>query len=70
MHYPEKDNRLNEILQEIETIQSKPHNGWFTALGRQIKVDKLHAELDQMGYRGDRPPRSWSHFKVGKLNPK
>ena len=69
MHYPETDNRVYEILEEISYIQRLKWNGWFSALGRQIKVDKLHAELDKMSYGGDRPPRSWSHYNAGKPNP-
>ena len=64
MKYYDQDNRVFEILEEIQRIQSTPYISWFKALGNQIKVDKLHTELDQMGYAGDRPPRVWRHNRL------
>lgn len=69
MKYPEKDNRTQEIIEEILHIQTLSYNGWFGGLSRKIKVDQLHSELDKMGYGGDRPPRQWKQFNNGKPKP-
>ena len=60
MKQPDRDNRTHEILEEIQKIQSLQYENWIAALARKIKVESLHAELDKMGYRGDRPPRTWN----------
>lgn len=68
MSWPEedKDNKTQEIIDEILHIQSLKWNGWFSAFGRKLRVDTLHTKLDKMGYGGDRPPRSWNQYSVGK----
>jgi hypothetical protein len=68
MSWPEedKDNNTQDIIEEIIQIQNLKWNGWFSALGRKIRVDTLHAKLDKMGYAGDRPPRTWNQYTVGK----
>lgn len=60
------DNRTTEILEEIQRIQSTRYTNWIGAIARQLKVDRLHGELDKMNYHGDRPPRIWSHVNAGK----
>lgn len=69
MNYPDKDNRTEEIINEILHIQSLTYVNWISALGRKLRVDSLHKELDDMGYCADRPPRQWSHLNVGKNKP-
>lgn len=68
MIWPEedKDNKTQEIIDEILYIESLPWNGWFSGLGRKIRVEKLHSKLDEMGYGGDRPPRNWKMFTGNK----
>lgn len=68
MHYPKEDtdNKTAEIIEEILYIQRQPYMNWISALGRKVRVESLHQQLDDMGYAGDRPPRSWNQFRVGK----
>jgi hypothetical protein len=56
-------NRISEIIKNIEDVQTLPWSSVFGAWGRKIRVDKLHEELDIMGYTGERPPRNWSQLK-------
>jgi hypothetical protein len=60
MNYPEKDNRLYDILEEISSIHSLPYKNFLTSVSRQWKLDKLHSELDGMNYHGERPARNIS----------
>jgi len=54
--------RIIEIIDEIETIQASQYQNSISALGKKIKVDRLHEELDKMGYEGERPPRTWNQI--------
>jgi hypothetical protein len=63
MNYPDTDNRLYEIIEEIQSIHNMPYKDILNAFMRQWKIDKLHAELDKMKYGGDRPPRTVSLVK-------
>ena len=54
--------RIIDIIDEIETIQASQYQNSISALGKKIKVDRLHEELDKMGYEGERPPRTWNQI--------
>ena len=54
--------RIIEIIDEIKTIQASQYQNSISALGKKIKVDRLHEELDKMGYEGERPPRTWNQI--------
>jgi len=54
------DQLIKELIQEIELIQAKPYMYWISAWSNKVKVDHLHKKLDQLGYTGNRPPRSWN----------
>ena len=58
--------RITEIIEEIEKIQSQRYSNWIAALGRQTRVNRLQKELDKLDYKGKRPPRNWSHLNAGK----
>lgn len=68
MTWPEtdKDNNTQEIIEEILRIQRLPWSNWLGGWARKIRVDELHSKLDEMGYGGDRPPRSWKMFSGEK----
>jgi hypothetical protein len=55
---------VDKIIKEIEEIQKQSYQNSISAMVWQLKVDNLHAKLDELGYKGERPPRSWS-----QLNP-
>ena len=69
MNFPDQDNKVFEIIEEIESIQKLPYNGWFGTLGMKIRLDELHTQLDNMGYAGDRPPRKWSFRRPERNKP-
>jgi len=58
----EQEKRIIEIIDEIETIQTSQYQNSISALGKKIKVDRLHEELDKMEYEGKRPPRTWNQI--------
>jgi hypothetical protein len=58
----EQEERIIEIIDEIETIQSSQYQNWISALSKKHKVDILHKELDKMNYEGERPPRTWNQI--------
>ena len=58
----EQEERIVEIIDEIETIQASQYQNSISALGKKIKVDRLHEELDKMDYEGERPPRTWNQI--------
>ena len=60
-------NNIEEILEEIRYHQSQSYLNWISAWARKIKVDRLHSRLDQLGYNGQRPPRSWNQLLVKKI---
>jgi len=54
------DQHIKQIIIEIELIQAKPYVNSMSAWFNKVKVDHLHKKLDQLGYTGNRPPRSWN----------
>jgi hypothetical protein len=58
----ERQERIIEIIDEIETIQASQYQNWISALSKKHKVDILHEELDKMNYGGERPPRTWNQI--------
>ena len=60
--YIERQERIIEIIDEIETIQASQYQNWISALSKKHKVDILHEELDKMDYGGERPPRTWNQI--------
>lgn len=53
---------VDDIINEIRYIQSTPYSNWISAMGKKLRVDKLHRKLDDIGYRGERPPRNWNQL--------
>jgi len=58
----EQEERIIDIIDEIETIQASQYQNWISALSKKHKVDRLQEELDKMGYEGERPPRTWNQI--------
>jgi hypothetical protein len=58
----EQEERIIDIIDEIETIQASQYQNWISALSKKHKVDRLHEELDKMAYEGERPPRTWNQI--------
>jgi hypothetical protein len=58
----QQEQKIMEIIDEIETIQSSQYQNSISALGKKIRVDRLQEELDKMGYEGERPPRTWNQI--------
>ncbi len=52
------------IIKEIEEIQKQPFQNSISALSRQLKVDNLLAQLDELGYTGERPPKKWPQMSL------
>lgn len=57
-----QEERIIEIIGEIETIQSSQYQNSLSAWSKKLKVDRLHEELDKMNYEGERPPRTWNQI--------
>jgi hypothetical protein len=57
-----REERIIEIIDEIETIQASQYQNSISALGKKIRVDRLQEELDKMNYEGERPPRTWNQI--------
>ena len=55
-------NQINQIIDEIKKIQASPFENSISALGRKIRVEQLHADLDKLDYRGERPPFRWNQL--------
>ena len=55
-------NQINQIIDEIKKIQASPFENSISALGRKIRVEQLHADLDKLDYRGERPPLKWNQL--------
>ena len=53
---------IQKIIEEIKEIQQEPYMNSISAMGRKTKVEKLHAELDRLGYTGERPPIEWNQL--------
>ncbi len=53
---------INKIIQEIIEIQNQPYVNSISALGKKIRVEKLHKQLDEHGYKGERPPLIWNQL--------
>jgi hypothetical protein len=58
----EQEERIIDIIDEIETIQASQYQNWISALSKKHKVNRLHEELDKMDYNGERPPRTWNQI--------
>ena len=54
--------QVQKIIDEIREIQQEPYMNSISALGKKIRVEKLHAELDRLGYMGERPPLHWNQL--------
>jgi hypothetical protein len=53
---------IQKIIDEIREIQQEPYMNSISALGKKIRVERLHAELDRLGYTGERPPLQWNQL--------
>ena len=56
------ENNIQELIKEIEEIQSKEYQNSISALSRKVKVKALHDRLDALNYDGPRPPREWNQI--------
>jgi hypothetical protein len=57
-----QEEKIEEIIDEIETIQSSQYQNSISAWSKKVRVDNLHDKLDKMGYEGERPPRTWNQI--------
>jgi hypothetical protein len=57
-----KNDVIQNIIEEIKEIQQQPYENSISALGRKIRVEKLHEQLDNLGYTGERPPLKWNQL--------
>jgi hypothetical protein len=50
--------RIQEIIKEIEEIQSKPYQNWISSWFRKIKTIRLQEELDKLINEGSRSSKN------------
>jgi hypothetical protein len=57
-----ENDAVQKLIDEIKAIQQLPYLNSISALSRKIMVQKLHAEIDKLGYSGERPPVEWNQL--------
>ncbi|WP_417665099.1 hypothetical protein [Pseudidiomarina sp.] len=59
---------IYQIIHQLKRLQTLPCVSSIAMHGRQVRVDELHAALDERGYKGPRPSRQLKCMSVEVIN--